>query len=177
MTKLRSEWCRKWHALPFRLTKFLCILRAATPHYSCGHRRQRRREPPLVPRCHYHCRRRWQQPHQLAEARLENQTAKKKKKPEHRVEKLHPRMCVCARLHQSATHCCRRSLRCVPPPRLLLLGVRGHLIDFSPQNWSCYFNRPLLQWCRDVCCFAGLIWVLNCRMIIMITVSSSPACT
>ena len=39
--------------------------------------------------------RRWrQQPHQLAEARLENQTAKKKKKPEHRVEKLHPRVCV-----------------------------------------------------------------------------------
>ena len=87
--------------------------------------------PPPPPSRH---RRRRQQPHQLAEARLENQTAKKKKKPEHRVEKLHPRMCVCARLHQSATHCCRRSLRCVPPPRLLLLGVRGHLIDFSPQN-------------------------------------------
>ena len=32
--------------------------------------------------------------HQLAEARLENQTAKKKKKPEHRVEKLHSRVKV-----------------------------------------------------------------------------------
>ena len=92
--------------------------------------------------------------------------------------------CVCARLHQSATHCCRRSLRCAPPPprpRLLrLLGVRGHLIDFSPQNWSCYFNdRPLaampVPWC--VLFRPGLIWVLNCRMIIMITVSSSPGCT
>ena len=60
-----------------------------------------RREPRLVPRCHHHRR---APPsavgaaaaasHQLAEARLENQTAKKKKKPEHRVEKLHSRVKV-----------------------------------------------------------------------------------